>query len=59
MQWLEVGTGVSRILVDVGEGKPGVLQAWARFWGPSAEDLLETMAEQGCQTLSQVVSILV
>ncbi|CAK9082233.1 unnamed protein product [Durusdinium trenchii] len=39
-----VGTGEARILVDVGEGKPGVLQ-----------DLLQTMEEQGCKRLSQVV----
>ncbi|CAE6970777.1 aptB [Symbiodinium natans] len=39
-----VGTGSSRILVDAGEGKPGVLQ-----------DLLKTMAEQGCHNISQIV----
>jgi len=39
-----VGTGEERILVDAGEGKPGVLQ-----------DLLETMEQQGCKRLSQVV----
>lgn len=39
-----VGTGEERILVDAGEGKPGVL-----------EDLLQTMKQEGCKSLSQVV----
>mmetsp|Transcript_52748 Transcript_52748/g.98764 ORF Transcript_52748/g.98764 Transcript_52748/m.98764 type:complete len:339 (+) Transcript_52748:34-1050(+) len=39
-----VGTGVSRILIDAGEGKPGVL-----------EDLLRTMSAEGCRELSQLV----
>lgn len=39
-----VGTGSSRILVDAGEGKPGVLQ-----------DLIDVMAQQGCHHISQVV----
>eukprot|EP00435_Cladocopium_sp_Y103_P055696 s1651_g18.t1 len=39
-----VGTGEERILVDAGEGKPGVL-----------EDLLQTMKQEGCKSLLQVV----
>ncbi|CAE7841897.1 unnamed protein product, partial [Symbiodinium necroappetens] len=39
-----VGTGSSRILVDAGEGKAGVLQ-----------DLIDVMAQQGCHHISQVV----
>lgn len=39
-----VGTGKSRILIDAGEGKVGVLQ-----------DLLEVMQERGCTQLEQIV----
>jgi len=39
-----VGTGKSRILIDAGEGKPGVLQ-----------DLLQVMQERGCTQLEQIV----
>lgn len=62
---LKVGTGEARILVDAGEGKPGVLQAHSMFllilhlpMLASPEDLLETMEQEGCKRLSEVVSAL-
>ena len=39
-----VGTGARRILVDAGEGKPGVL-----------DDLLRVMRDEGCAGLDQIV----
>lgn len=39
-----VGTGPKRILVDAGEGKPGVLQ-----------DLISVMKKEGCEQLEQIV----
>jgi len=39
-----VGTGKKRILIDAGEGRPGVL-----------EDLVEVLKAEGCEGLSQII----